>query len=384
MSKYSPIDYWFSRVVLGNFEQEIIEKMYRLLKNELPRILSVVGERSCSLQCRHCIFQKEQFLNSVAKINDLAAAVTAIARQMRSAPTVVHEGRVFKPAHLQWLKAIRKIRPDSAIGMIDNGTYLQHVEQLESSDFKFDWLDISIDGPEAIHNRQRNSASSFAKALAGIKNAQRVLSPTGCAYSLFTLTRINHASIWETCSMLPEEVKKWHITTLSPVRPEIKSLALTEEEFAISWKQICRANAIRPLIFRTYTADDLLKLAKVAGKRRFFAAFDKAQADIASISVIIDGVKVVYYPRSICANETFVIDADSYYRLPYSVAYTLKELGNGISRHGENLNKYLIGKVTSASDFLQLYQKCAERWQNQFSPAARQEELLVFKRIKEL
>jgi hypothetical protein len=384
MNKYSAVDYWFSYVVAGNQQQGLVGRMYESLKNELPKILSVISERNCNLHCQHCIFQKEDFKNNASSINELTVAVTTMVQQMQVAPIVVHEGRIFKPAHLQWLLAVRKVRPDSAMGMIDNGSYLQHVEQIKSSGFKFDWLDISLDGVEAIHNRQRNSNTSFTKALAGIKNAHKVLSPIGSVHSLFTLTRINYDSILKTCSVLPEEVKKWHITTMSPTRSEIETLVLTEKEFAISWRQICQANLIRPLVFRTYTADDLLKLAKAVGKQIFLKALSEAQADIASISFVLDGVEVIYYPKSICVNETFVIDVDSCYRVPYSIAYTLKEMNAGISRYGENLKKYFIGKVTSSSNFVNLYRKCAEHWQKEFSQEALVKEKSVFKQIKTL
>jgi hypothetical protein len=384
MNKYSAVDYWFSHVIAGNQQQVLVGRMYESLKNELPKILSVISERNCNLHCQHCIFQKENFKNNALSVNNLTVAATTIVRQMQTPPIVVHEGRVFRSAHLQWLLAVRKIRPDSAMGMIDNGSYLQYVEQIKSSGFKFDWLDISLDGAETVHNRQRNSNTSFARALAGIKNAHKILSPIGSVHSLFTLTRINHDAILKTCSVLPEEVKKWHITTMTPARPEIEALVLTEKEFAISWRQICQANVIRPLVFRTYTADDLLKLAKVVGKQNFLKALSMAQADIASISFVLDGVEVIYYPRSICANETFVIDVDSCYRVPYSIAYTLREMNAGISRYGENLKKYFIGKVTSFSNFAELYRKCAERWEKEFSQEALVKEKSVFKQIKTL
>jgi MoaA/NifB/PqqE/SkfB family radical SAM enzyme len=270
------------------------------------------------------------------------------------------------------------------VGIIDNGSYLKFADSLESSDFRFDWMDISIDGPEEIHNRQRNSRGSFAQALAGIKNAQRMLLPGGAAHSLFTLTRINYASILDTCSILPANVKKWHITTLTPARPEIENLAVTEDEFLVSWEQICRANMIRPVVFRMYVAEDLLKLAKAVGKPQFLAAFNEAQVDLASISFILNEVQVVYYPQSVSTSETFVVDADACYHVPYSIAYTLDELNSGVSRYEENLDKYVIGKVDKHSSFLQLYQKCVDQWQREFSWEALQKEISIFKQIRDL
>ncbi len=316
--------------------------------------------------------------------NELVAAAQAIVKQMQPNPSIVHEGRIFKPSHLAWLQAIREMRPDGRIGMIDNGSYLRHINHTDSSGFRFDWLDISIDGPETIHNWQRNSDNSFAAALIGIKNAHRILSATGGVHSLLTLTRINYASILETCAILPEEIKQWHITTLTPARPEIGHLVLSDDEFLVSWHQIRQANRIRPVMFRLYVAGDLLKLAKATGRENFLASFQKARVDFSSISFDVDGVRVIYYPQSVSPAETFLLDADTCYRVPYSIAYTLEELTKGISRYDENLEKYTIGKVDTASSFRLLYKKGVAQWKDNFSKKLLQEENFIFKQIQAL
>lgn len=383
MTEYSSMDYWFS-YVFGNKEEEIVEKMYKALSLEVPRILSVVGERNCNLQCQHCIFQKEKSSEDISSVNGLIVAVQAIAKQMESNSIIVHEGRIFRPSHLKWLWAIRKIRPDIKIGIIDNGSYLRNIDQIESSGFKFDWIDISVDGSAVVHNRQRNSKTSFVQALAGIKNAYRILSADGEVNSLFTLTQINHASILETCSILPDEISQWHITTLTPARSEIKRLSLTDDEFFVSWDQICQANLKRPIFFRSYVANDLLKIAKATGKVNFLRAFQNAKVDFSSISFEIDGIQVIYYPQSVSTAETFVLDANAHYHVPYSIAYTLEELTKGISRHGENLEKYIIGKVNASSSLKSLYKKGVVQWKNNFAKEALQRESLIFSKIQKL
>jgi len=377
------MDYWFS-YVLGNQRKEIIEKMYEALSTEIPKIVSIVGERNCNLQCQHCIFQKEQSSESISRANGLAEAVRTIVKQMEPNLVVVHEGRIFRPAHLEWLQAIRKIRSDSRIGIIDNGSYLRNIDQIELSGFRFNWIDISIDGPRDMHNSQRNSKASFAQALAGIKNAYRILSTDGEVNSLFTLTQINHKSILKAYEILPDEIKQWHITTLTPARPEIKYLALTEDEFFVSWDQICQANLKHLIFFRSYVVDDLLKIAKATGKANFLRAFQNAKVDFSSISFEVDGVQVVYYPQSVSTAETFLLDADAYYRVPYSIAYTLDELNRGVSRHGENLEKYVIGKVDASSSLKSLYEKGVAQWKNNFAKEALKKEVLIFKQIKTL
>ena len=233
--KLSSMDYWFAVAVLGDRRSELIENMYEALAEETPPILSVVGERTCNLSCAHCIFQDERSSREISNASRLEGAAKTIVSQMGENPIVVHEGRIFRPWHLSWLSAIREVRPNSHIGMIDNGTFLNHSAAILSSGFKFDWLDISLDGPETVHNFQRRSSQAFHVAIKGIENAREFITPGGRVTSLFTLTSINHASVLDMCRALPTEVDEWHITTLSPARPEISEFVVNDEEFAKWW-----------------------------------------------------------------------------------------------------------------------------------------------------
>ena len=77
---------------------------------------------------------------------------------------------------------------------------------IESSGFKFDWLDISIDGPKETHNKQRASGASFDIANSGIQNAHRILTTEGKVNSLFTLVitsySIHYTKLYEKTSSI--------------------------------------------------------------------------------------------------------------------------------------------------------------------------------------
>ena len=378
---YATMDYWFSLVSGGGESRKLASKMYQALAKEIPPILSVVGERTCNLQCTHCIFQAERSSSAIRSGYALTEAVGAIVRQMGPDPIVVHEGRIFRPWHLEWLTAIRKIRPDSHVGMIDNGTFLNHRTEILSSGFRFDWLDISLDGPELVHNIQRNSRQAFSVAIHGIKNAREFVSPGGRVTSLFTLTRYNHASVLDTCRALPAEIDEWHITTLSPARPEIAGLATTDEEFAIAWRQVVSASRERQLFFRIYVNDDLLKLAKAAGVKKLAKALDNAKIADVALLFKLDGVRVIYYPTSVVAGEEVILDADACHRMPYSIAYTLEELRSGKSRFGEDLQKYTVGPVIGTTDLAIQLQMCTSKWKRKFGLAALRKEIGMFGEI---
>lgn len=376
------MDYWFAATVFGQRNEALFDKMYSCLEREPPTILSVVGERGCNLQCAHCIFQREESGAVSASDNDIAIAARTILKQMGPGPLVVHEGRVFRPEHLHWLFALREERPDAAIGMIDNGTYLRHADVLRLSGFKFDWLDISIDGPERVHNRQRRSSDSFSVAMEGIARASDFLNVGGRISSLFTLTNVNASSILETCVLLPKEVDEWHITTLSPARPEIASLSVNTEEMREAWQQMKEAAKRRQVRFRIYYVDDLEKLAVVVGGTTMRKALAGSRIGNAVLQFQIDGVTVLFYPQSVSTNETFVLDSDCHYRAPYSIAYTLRELHEGVSRFGENIRQYTIGRVDGESDFQALYAASVWNWRQHFGQRALEREIALFDRIR--
>lgn len=381
-TKMSAMDYWFPIVHQDSDDPKLFDRMFATLSSSLPPILSVIGERACSSQCAHCIFQEEQSSRPFSQDGVLTTAIRTIVRQMEAEPAVVHEGRMFQLWHLEWLAAAREERPDALVGMIDSGTFLRYSRQIEQSGFMFDWLDISIDGPEFVHDQQRQMGA-FKIALNGLTDGRRFVRAGGRISSLFTLTNLNYASIQATAEILPSEVDEWHITTLSPSRPELRCLSVTGGEFKEAWRQIVLANEVRPLFFRIYVAEDVLKLARAVGRKKFLSALDHAEASTCALSLVIDGVPVWYYPQSLAPNETFVLDADAYYRVPYSIAYTLEELRRGFSRFGEDLSDYTIAKVDTDSDFVELYHKDVRTWKRNLGRIALEKEKAVFRAIRD-
>ena len=377
-STLSAIDYWFSVVSTGQRPEDSILKMYESLAREIPPILSVVGERTCNLSCAHCIFQDEKSSTQISIAANIVQSVKTIVRQMNADPIVVHEGRIFHPSHLEWLSAIRAVRTDCSVGMIDNGTFLKHHETIVQSDFRFDWLDISLDGPEAVHNLQRRSATAHQVAVRGINSAREFVRSGGKVTSLFTLTSLNHADIFDTCRTLPKEVDEWHITTLSPARPEITGLVTNEEQFAIAWQQVVAASQERQLYFRMYVNDELPKLVKAVGREKFARALDDAEVADVALIMKIDKVPVIYYPTSIVVGEEIILDADSHHRMPYSIAYTLEELRSGRSRFEEDIREYTVGPIDHSTNLSQTARKAALQWGELFGKKALEKEIRMF------
>ena len=185
----------------------------------------------------------------------------------------------------------------------------------------------------------------------------------------------------DVCRALPAEVDEWHITTLSPARPEIAGLATTDEQFAIAWRQVVSASRERQLFFRIYVNNDLMKLARAAGVEKLAEAFGNAKiADVAALFEL-DGVQVIYYPTSVVVGEEVILDADAFHRMPYSIAYTLEELRSDRSRFGEDTRKYTVGPVNNSTDLSAQLRECVLKWKNKFGLTALQKEIEMFRKI---
>ena len=199
-------------------------------KNELPHLVSAVLERTCNLQCDHCLYQAEESSKHISKENDLYGVIENIVSQLpekpseiqggeTEVPTFMSGGRILTPSHLELFAKLREMRPDVDLKVIDNGTYLNRLSKWPEG-FKFDGIDISIDGTESSNNEQRQSDQSYKQAMEGLARAREVAHRVT---SLFTLTNINAGDVEETAKDLLEApegelalIDKLYMTTMSP------------------------------------------------------------------------------------------------------------------------------------------------------------------------
>lgn len=358
------IDYWFSYMTSkGNFPKNIIP----VLQKEWPLFISWVGERSCNLQCKHCIFQKEKSFGENEEAERVLLNLVSNTA-VHHKPIVIHEGRILRKWHLPILKKIQD--QGSAVGLIDNGMYVHVQDHFEQ---KIDWIDISIDGTEAVHNLQRNNGEAHQVAIKGIEKGREVAKRVT---SLFTVTSINYNSVHDSCSQVIDMVDEFHITPVSPVRPEIMFTETSEKEFQSCWKQIANLQSkyTDKVFVRMYRHEDLVKVAKI-NPTAFAEAFSKpVGVSQGRIIIQFEGVTFSYLPKSLSINETIVVDSDDWYRLPYSIAYTIHELSNGIDRFGNDILNFSVEHLCSNSDFETIYHCAVSKWWNSFGLPSIQKE----------
>lgn len=354
--KKDSIDLWFTHILNDkDLSNEIRNKLY----GEPPLFISWVGERICNLQCQHCIFQEEKsYGTNHASSEILLNLVSQISSFHR--PIVIHEGRILRKWHLPILGKLQQ--RSALVGLIDNGTYVHHIDSFER---KLDWMDISIDGTQEVHNLQRNNDNAYQVALNGIKQARQVANKVT---SLFTVTSTNYSNVYEAAAAVVEHLDEFHIIPVSPVRPEIMGTETTQEQMVLAWKQVQKLVADYPgkIFIRAYQHQDLVKIGLINPAE--FAESLKNPIGVSQGRIVFrfQGVDISYLPKSLSINETIVVDVDDWYRLPYSISYTIPELASGRDKFGRDISAFSLEKLDKDTDFESLYLHAVGKWWKNF------------------
>lgn len=395
MRKIESIDYWYYLMTNSSEPTEqkrLIKKMITCLQNEYPALCSLVLERACNLNCLHCFFKKEFSSATISRESALESKISRIVSQLPKKAAIIHEGRIMRSWHLPILKRLKEERSDLSFGLIDNGSYLLQKNSLIESNFLFDWIDISVDGPKNIHNQQRQNNNAFEMAITGLKEARKYTAPKnkgGKVTSLFTATAMNCRYLSKTARLLMGQqlIDEFHITPASEVVSKNKEIVMKNDDWRIFWKQFKKTKEIGAdygieVYLKLYKLEDLIKLTTAVGLSEFLKNFNDEKTirvDRGSISFIVDGLRILYIPLSICSSETFIIDADGKYRLAYSIEYTLSELNAGQDSKGNDISAYTVSEIDSRSSFKDLYRKGVKQWLENFGLKNLEQEIYFFR-----
>lgn len=397
----------------GEPSTEFLAEMLLNVKHELPELVSAVMERTCNLQCSHCLYQKEDSSAHLSKSSHLMEKITHIVSQMpeRSKekgkeynPQFMSAGRILRPEHLELFATLRQLRPDVKLGVIDNGTFVARLPKWPA-DFQFDWMDISIDGLEESHNVQRQSPKAFAQAIEGLKHARAVTkSPEagGRISSLLTLTNINAHEISATANVLltPDAdgvslVDEFRLTTVSPVNDIVGALEANADDFRVAWEQIkevshqYNTDDVQRVLLSIYRIEDMEKLAAAVGEKKFLEAFHLVEDQLSLLGVArnfvhlkFDGVEVRFLPLSIWTPEEFLIEADGVVRTAYEGQFTLEELRAGVAKDGRDTTPYTLEALTTETNFREAFERSVDKYWLNFGKQRLKQEMEVFARIQ--
>ena len=396
--------------IKGNEDTTLIPELIANQKHELPELVSAVMERTCNLQCSHCLYQIEKSSAPISREAQLEDRIIDIVTQMppkstEYQPQFLSGGRIMRPSHLELFARLRSLCPDVRLGAIDNGSFVS-LRSHWPADFLFDWIDVSIDGVEGNHNQQRQSKKAFAQAIEGLRQAREVTKSHeegGRVTSLLTLTNINARDIKEVADKLlvaegdkPPLADWLCITTVGPTNEINRQLETSEDDFRTAWEHIKEAsqkfniNGEQRVKLSIYRIEDIEKLAAVVGEKKFLEAFTSNDTGTLPVTARrnfiyfdLDGIRVQYQPLSIWTPEEFLIEADAAYRTAYEGQFTLEELSTGTAKDGRDTKPYTFEQLTPETNFREAFERAVDSYWKNFGQQRIEGEMAAFSRIRD-
>lgn len=201
------------------------------IKDTFPNCLSVCVNYDCNLRCLHCDVprnencpQNPELIKAAdwkTIINNFAARGGKIVSIIYREPLYDKESREKVYAILQEAK-----KQNIRCGLVNNGSFFDEFIK-QCPDVKMDFIDFSIEGPEAIHENIRigSSYDTLKKAICSCKQ-------NGIAKDIFLATTINKLN-YQRIAGLVEEFKPLGVNhifhTWMPTDQQFDSLYLPEE-----------------------------------------------------------------------------------------------------------------------------------------------------------
>lgn len=368
---FMAIDAWF-HAMQGEEREEAIQA---LLRREVPPLISWIVRGGCAVQCEHCIFPFEGPKGRSDRVS--SETMLSLLAQLSGRGNLVHEGRQLLPWQIPVLAAAK--RAGHGVSVINNGQYAtpSMLALCDREGLKVDALDVSIDGPEAVHNLQRNHANAWRWAMNGLAEGRRVADKLT---SLFTLTALSSEHVAETGKIAGDLVDEWHLTTMS-VRPGIEHMLPSQAQLGAALDQLAGLRLGIPVYLRSYSLQGFVALCEVIGKETVRKALLEAEVIDNGIVLKVEGITLYFYPKSLQCNETVVVDADRWWRLPFSVAHTLDELQRGQSTEGDDLSHFSIAPVSEKLDVAETYARSTEMWWQAVGRKSFNEERVAVERL---
>ena len=187
-------------VKYGGSSRELPPHMLQFSTDATPVVVWNSTNR-CNLRCRHCYINAEdraysgEFTTEEAKafIDDLASISVPVLLFSGGEPLLRHD--LFELGAYAGEKGIRPV-------ISTNGTLItpELARRIHATGFQY--VGVSIDGDETVHDRFRGRPGAFAATLAGIRNSLSAGNKTGIR---FTINKLNYHTLPDILDIVERE-----------------------------------------------------------------------------------------------------------------------------------------------------------------------------------
>jgi radical SAM protein with 4Fe4S-binding SPASM domain len=192
---------------------------------------------TCNLRCRHCFAEGGSYVNSSLSLKDNLTILGKLAEHgINRISFSGGEPLLYRDLNILIGAAIDK---NISIGVLTNGIALSDRRLREFRHLGVEFIQISIDGPELVHDDFRGMAGAFKKSVDAIKRA----SDFGFRVNIATtITKLNYLSLDSVLDLTEKLGTEWGIEHFTPigVGSSISELALSSKERRLALSQLIK------------------------------------------------------------------------------------------------------------------------------------------------
>lgn len=145
---------------------------------------------SCNLNCFFCYYDAKKEPKGNGVDYDLVRSIAGQIKEAKIRYLLISGGEPLLYPRISTL--VKSLSSSCRIGLSTNGTLIDKKSAISLKSSGLDYIGISLDGPQDIHNNLRNSSYAFSQALRGIQYAKEAGFNTGIR---LTLNSYNYKSI---------------------------------------------------------------------------------------------------------------------------------------------------------------------------------------------
>jgi len=166
-----PIDIWRRLISSGDTGEKSVQSLADLYASNRPVNLEVLLNSHCPSQCRHCIYPPDYPVFNANLSAEQWFDICEHAYEKIGLRVFLFNGRHLREKDANLIGRLKKQYPDVSVGVVVSGG-ISEKTAIALIDANPDWVDVSVDGDEIDHDRQRAEKGSFGRTLQLLEQLQ--------------------------------------------------------------------------------------------------------------------------------------------------------------------------------------------------------------------